>query len=284
MYNWVNLAELCRDCRDFAHSLPRDIVGVVGVPRSGALAASLVALHLHVHLADADGFARTGLLSGAGGRLKKPPPREGTVLLLDDTCRVGKSLGRAARKIRRGRKCGAFHITRGAIYVDAPIPPMVEHCYREVPQPRVFEWNWTAHPDLGNWMLDMDGVICEDPSFCEVGNETRFAEWLPTASAWWPPRRTVRAIVTNRIEQHRAATLTWLAERGLGCKVLHMRPENTAAERRAAGRHGEWKAEIYKQDKRATLFIESEPRQAEIIYRDTGKQVLCTRTMRMVDG
>lgn len=283
-YNWVSLAELYDDCRAFAHSLPRDIVGVVGVPRSGVLAASLVALYQHVHVADADGFARTGLLSGAGGRLKDAPPREGTVLLLDDTCRVGKSLGRAARKIRRGRRCGAYRLLRGAIYTTPEGRRKLDYWHRVVPPPRVFEWNWTAHPDLDRWMLDIDGVLCEEPPFCEVGNEAAFVAWLTTARPNWLPRRKVRGLVTNRIGRHRCRTVQWLARHGVEYGKLIMRQEETAAARRARGRHGEWKADIYKQDKRATLFVESEPRQAEIIYRDSGKQVLCAATMRMVDG
>ena len=46
------------------HRLPRDIDLVVGIPRSGVLAASLIALHLNLPLVDLDGFIEGGKHDG----------------------------------------------------------------------------------------------------------------------------------------------------------------------------------------------------------------------------
>ena len=76
--------------------LPKDIDLVVGIPRSGLLAASLISLTLNLPLADLDGFvagaaARHRTVSGLGsdgGEFKN-------VLVADDSINSGKSIGAA---------------------------------------------------------------------------------------------------------------------------------------------------------------------------------------------
>ena len=56
-----------------------------------------------------------------------------------------------------------------------------------------------------------------------------------------------------------------------------------AAERNAAGRNGQYKAEVYRSSKRYQLFVESEVDQARQIARWSGKPVFCIETMQMIN-
>ena len=51
-----SIAELDDDVVDWLHRLPRDLELIVGVPRSGLLAASMLALHLNLPLTDVEGL------------------------------------------------------------------------------------------------------------------------------------------------------------------------------------------------------------------------------------
>ena len=56
--------------------LPRDIDVIVGVPRSGSLAANLLALHMNLPLTDVQGLLEGKLMDG-GSRLRGRIPNDG---------------------------------------------------------------------------------------------------------------------------------------------------------------------------------------------------------------
>ena len=83
--------------------LPRDIDVIVGVPRSGSLAANLLALHLNLPLTDVQGLLE-GRLMGGGSRLRNRVPDNDPrlckkVLVLDDSILSGKSMDKVRRRL-----------------------------------------------------------------------------------------------------------------------------------------------------------------------------------------
>jgi hypothetical protein len=56
--------------------------------------------------------------------------------------------------------------------------------------------------------------------------------------------------------------------------TIHMMSYKTAAERRRAGQHAQWKGKIYKEDTHARLFIESNVNQGRVIAQVSSKPVL----------
>jgi uncharacterized HAD superfamily protein len=280
MMNWISYRELHEEVADFAARLPADLAGVVGVPRSGLMAASLLALFRHVHLSDVETFSRTGKFHTPGSRLATPAPTAGAkVLLLDDSSIRCRAIGSAEKKIRESPRCDGFELLRGAFYVTPEAAVRLDVYHRVVPLPRVFEWNWMAHQNLGRWMCDVDGVLCRDPAvFDDDGPE--YEQALRRAEPLYLPRHPVRTLITCRIQRWRSVTRQWLRRHGVIVSELIMHPAHSAEARRRQGGYGHWKGNCYRTSP-CTLFIESSAAQAPAIARAAGKPVLCLEDKRI---
>ena len=278
--NWVSYEQLHADIADFAATLPSDLVGIVGVPRSGMMAASLLALFRHVHLSDAETFARTGKFYTPGLRLRLTAPASGKkVLLLDDSSIRCQAIGAAEKEIRKSRRCDGFELIRAALYVTPEAAQRLDVHHRVVHMPRVFEWNWTTHQNLGHWMSDVDGVLCRDPMVFDDGGP-EYEKALRHAEPLYLTRHTVRTLITCRIEPWRAVTRQWLRRHNVVSRELIMHPAPSAKARRKQGGYGLWKGNHYR-NSRCTLFIESSAAQAPAIARVAGKPVLCLEDKRI---
>ena len=277
--NWVSYAQLHADVTSFSATLPRDLAAVVGVARSGVMAASLVALHRHLPLSDAETFARTGGFYTPGMRLRARPPADGKVLLLDDSAMSCRSINAARRQIDRGGRCGKYEVICGAVYVTPAAARRVDVFSRIVAMPRVFEWNWLASQQLASWMCDVDGVLCYDPPVFDDGGP-KYEAALRDAVPRYLPRRRIGSLITCRLARWRRVTEDWLARYGIVARELILHPAPTAEARRKQGRYGQWKGEHYRKSP-CTLFVESSAMQAAVIARVARKPVLCLENNRI---
>jgi orotate phosphoribosyltransferase len=278
-----SMDDLHRDVVAWSAELPADIDVVVGIPRSGLLAASLLALHRQVLVADLDGLL-VGRHLGGGRRLGQQGEAltiasARRILVVDDSVYSGAAM-RAARAAVAGSGLtppvdfGAVYATRGATH-------HVDHFFAVVPQPRVFAWNVLHHECLTESCMDIDGVLCRDPSDVENDDGPRYREFLETVPVRYVPSVEVGCLVTSRLERYRPETEAWLARAGVRYRRLVMHPATSGAERRAAGDHGERKAKAYL-DTAAPLFVESDLAQAVTIAGISGRPVYCTDAAQMV--
>ena len=99
----------------------------------------------------------------------------------------------------------------GAVYVTSESVESVDVYARKMEFPRVFEWNLFHHPRqmLETW-LDMDGVLCRDPTPEENDDGDRYLDFIRNARPLFLPSVPVRGVVTSRLEKYRAATEGWL--------------------------------------------------------------------------
>ena len=104
------------------HCIPDDIDLIVGIPRSGMLAASLLALHLNLPLTDIDGFIE-GRLMGSGLQ-RKCIKRNITslhearrALIVDDSLLTGAEMKRARNLVDL---CGLTEKTIFAAVICSP--------------------------------------------------------------------------------------------------------------------------------------------------------------------
>lgn len=271
---WRTYADLARDVHSWCDDLP-EISAVCGVPRSGVLPASIIAMRRNITLLSFDALlAGTESYRKAESRPINTPA--GPVLLVDDTSWSGHSM-RCYRDMLRGRK-----VVFGAVYAGANGAALCDVHHTTLPSIRhTFEWN-LLRDVLVQWiMTDFDGVLCED---WRGGNEDlvtdRYTSFLANAKPKLIPKYPVRAIVTGRIGEHAAHTRHWLQQHGVQYgKLIHT--HETRAER-DVGNVPARKAEEYARDKEAWLFVESEIGQAREIHRLTARPVLCTDTMEML--
>lgn len=274
MLNVRSVCDLNRAIMENIHRLDRrqfDVV--VGIPRSGMLPATILATQLQLPLADVESFAR-GIVYERSGR---PVMAKTRVLLVDDTVNHGTAMARAVATIQ-GR---ASAITRFCVFGPyRGIEGLVDIFCETVQGPRAFEWNIAKHRRLARWGFDMDGVLCRDPEKSENDDGPRYLKFMRKAEPLFLPKRPIGHIVTCRLERYRNETEDWLRRHYVSFERLHMMPYNSKAERMAAGNRGGWKAGIVKQ-LGVEMFVESCPKQAGIIARETGVPVWCTRTQAL---
>lgn len=275
--NYRSIADLHHDLMGGLHLVPRDVDLIVGIPRSGLLAANMLALLLNLPLADIEGFAEGRLLNSGVSRrrsaldLRFEDLRH--VLVLDDSTYTGRAFKEARLKL--AHLTDQIKITYAAVYDAGEVDPGDAITFQRLPMPRVFQWNLMGHSVLHRSCVDIDGVLCLDPTEAENDDGAAYVEFLLNAKRLAAPAERIGHLVTSRLEKYRAQTEQWLAQHGVQYEKLIMLDLPSAAERRAAGNHGRFKGEYYRRSD-AILFIESEPWQAVEIARISGKDVLCT--------
>ncbi len=264
------------------HRLPRDLDLVVGVPRSGLLAANLLALMLNVRLTDLDSYVEgrvymSGITKASGMREATSDRRK--VLVIDDSIFSGGAMTTARKRVEAaGLK---DEVIFAAVYGLSQSQPPADLVFETVPGPRIFQWNFMHHESLEQSCVDIDGVLCHDPTQDENDDGPAYLKFMMEARPLYHVSRPIGTLVTSRLEKYRPQTEAWLASIGLSYNRLIMLNLPSKAERQRLDAHGSFKADHYRQSD-AILFIESENRQAQTIARIAGKPVLCLETHSMI--
>ena len=265
---------------EWLRGLPSDLELIVGIPRSGLLAASLLALHLNLPMTDVEGLIEGRVLqpgpryaAGVAGLLDKPT----NVLVVDDSVLFGSQIQAVKERIGAA---GLPHTVRYAALYPAPgSEHHVDFFFEIVEAPRCFEWNLMHHPwVLSKTCMDIDGVLCRDPTDAENDDGPEYQRFLLRADRRYLPSVPVRWLVTSRLEKYRAPTEDWLAANGVEYGELLMMDYPDMAARRAANAYASFKAEIYK--KGAILSSKARRCAQEEIARLSGKSVFCAETRR----
>ncbi|WP_432797352.1 phosphoribosyltransferase family protein [Poriferisphaera sp. WC338] len=272
--NFRTFNDLNQSITQHLHKMPRDIDLVAGIPRSGLIPANLIALYLNKPLADLDGLLEGRTLS-VGQRLgdQSTLPSNPHVLLVDDSISTGHALDRAKNKIASSTFTGSWQTL--VIYAENKSKHKVDHHLEICPQPRMFQWNWAHSGQLSNACLDIDGVLCVDPTVEQNDDGSNYIDFIRTAQPLNIPTTKVGALVTSRLEKYRAHTEAWLTQHNIQYDQLIMLDLPDAETRRRLRTHAAHKAAFYKKS-RYNLFVESAPQQAITIAQTTGKAVFCT--------
>jgi uncharacterized HAD superfamily protein/hypoxanthine phosphoribosyltransferase len=289
--NFRSVSQLSDQVLSWSKKLPRDIDLVVGIPRSGMLAAHLLALYRNLAVADIDGFiegrcltagsSRSNPLNTAGKDCRASflkTPRK--ALIVDDSVRSGASIRHAKARIE-GSEMSMHDISYGAVYVTPEGARELDYYCEILDVPRVFEWNILNHHILEMSCVDMDGVLCHDPLDEDNDDGERYLRFLENARPFFVPSYPIGYIVTSRLESCRGATEAWLKRHGIAYGQLIMLDYSDAAARRSLNVHSAHKALVYRKTG-AKLFIESDIRQAVEIANFSKKDVLCIDSMQLI--
>ncbi len=287
--NFRSIAQLSDQLVNWSKELPHEFDLIVGIPRSGLLAANMLALYRNLPLADLDGFLagrcigtgrtrKTALdaSGGSGGFLDQPRD----VLVLDDSIWSGEALHEAMAKVEAA---GLPHRVRyAAVYVTPDTADLPDFYCEVLRYPRCFEWNVLHHHVLHWSYLDMDGVLCADPLDHENDDGERYRQFLREARPLHLPSDRLKGIVTNRLEKYRPETEAWLRDHGVEYGELIMMDYPDGATRRRMNAYSAHKAQAYRDDDESRLFIESSIKQSVEIAALSNKPVLCIDTMQLV--
>lgn len=274
--NYRSFADLPRDILENLHKVPSEVDLIVGVPRSGMLAAYQIALLRNLNVCSVDEFlANAPLQHGStrtiGGSLDRPSDAK-NVLVVDDSISTGGSMAAVRQKLLS--VSSSQQIGFSAIYASAESVGLVDVHFVELSMPRIFQWNLLHRRSLDSVYFDMDGVLCADPTPQENDDGPMYLEFLKNARPLALPSRRLGGIITSRLEKYRGPTEEWLNRHGVSYGALHMLDLPTVEERRRTGAHAAFKAQVYGALENAGLFVESDSKQAQEIARRTGKPVL----------
>jgi uncharacterized HAD superfamily protein len=274
--NYRSVADLNDDVVAGLPLIPPDVELVIGIPRSGLLAGTLVALALNIPVTDVEGFLAGRILSSGRTRrrdlFQADPHKARRVLVMDDSADTGQSIREA-----RERLVSAFPeipFSFCVVYGTSPRCDGVDITLKVVPQPRLFQWNVMHHNMLERCCVDIDGVLCIDPTEQENDDGENYLKFLLNASPLHTPTRRIGWLVTSRLEKYRQETEGWLRKRGITYGELVMLDLPTREARLQSRSHATFKAETYGEIPNALLFIESEREQSRDICRLSGKPVL----------
>jgi uncharacterized HAD superfamily protein/hypoxanthine phosphoribosyltransferase len=290
--NYRSITHLSRLVSRSLGRVPPGIEAIVGIPRSGMLLADMLGLHLSLPVMTL-GALHALRSPEVGARLHMSPddrseflrsPRK--LLVVDDSCGTGGAMKAAKRLLQEVKQLSGIQhdYTFMVAYANKHGLPWIDICLEELEKPRCFEWNWVSNVMLTTACIDIDGVICRDPTIkeCdEVANDGKlYRKFLQNVPLLRKMRQPLGTLVTCRLEHWRADTMTWLASHGVRYKKLVMMPFKTVAGRKKYG-HARYKAEKYKQHG-GPIFIESSSNQARGIFQMSKRPVLCTDSMELL--
>ena len=254
--------------------VPDDIDLILGIPRSGTMAGNMLALYCNLPFLDLYSFLE-GCTFHVGSTKENNHIIEHAsdakhILLVDDSISTGRAMTEAKSLLQNSHV--EAKITTYVVYGLSVTKNNADICLETVEQPRFFEWNF-----LHNWFLqyccmDIDGVICEDPSRLQNDDGKNYRVFLETARPKLLPTKRVGTLVSCRLEKYRKETEDWLRIHNVKFDNLILLDGITAKQRAMTFNHGAYKAEAY-QKSECVLFIESSYDEALEICNISGKPV-----------
>lgn len=268
--------------QEWVRTFPRQYDLIVGVPRSGMLVASIVALKLGKGLTTPDHLQQGKYWHSKRVKEKLSLDRTNHALVVDDAIDSGRAMARAIDTIRA---CNSeIKISRASLIVREDSKSMVDLYYKIIEPPRTYEWNIlhrkiASHFGHGRLAVDMDGVICANCPGETDHDEVAYLEWLSNVRPYLIPAFEIDDIVTCRLEKYRQQTEAWLTKHGVRYKELHMWDLPSKSERR--GRFARHKIDnllLIKPD----MFWESNWDQSQSIWSETRIPTLCIDSMTLL--
>lgn len=280
--NYKSFADLHEDIRKNIGKIKADDFDlIVGIPRSGIIPAYTIALLLNKNCTDIRCLVKNEpLVKGKTRQIVHDfelPSEAKKILLVDDSIRSGQSLKDELEKLPTNLK---NKITTLAIYSSLKHRDDVDIFLEYLSMPRVFEWNIYHHSIIKNSCVDIDGILCIDPTEEENDDGDKYRFFLLNAKPLFLPSGKIHTLVTNRLEKYRAETEKWLQIYGVKYESLIMLDLPSKEERLRLKIHSKHKAECYLKSG-LNLFIESNQIQAEEIHRLTKKPVYCAESNKI---
>jgi len=281
-FNFVTIDQASIWTTEWIKTFPRQYDLIVGVPRSGMLIASIIALKLGKALATPE-LLRQGKFwhsSFIQGKLSLEEINH--VLVVDDSVDTGRAMSRAMESIQSASE--GITVTKASLIVRKEAKPMVDLYHKVISPPSVFEWNILHRKIASYWgngvlAVDMDGVLCAD---CPEGvdhDEELYLEWIKTAKPYLIPAFEIDAIVTSRLEKYRQETGAWLEQNNVKYKNLYMWKIGDKSERN--GNFARHKIDELLQLK-PDMYWESTWDQSQKIWAETKIPTLCIDEMTLL--
>lgn len=284
LYKYTSYNDLINDIKKNLYKLhDKNYDLVVGIPRSGMVPSYAIGLFLNIHVTDFESFIenkplKSGLTRNVKYNIDNSHDAK-RILLVDDTISSGKQLQLKKDKIPDHIK---NKITSLVIYSTLD-SDLVDIYFELVGYKRLYEWNIFHRDYLQNACLDIDGVLCVDPSQDEDDDGEKYINFINNAKPYLIPSYKVHSLVTNRLEKYRPQTESWLKKYNIQYDHLIMLNTPTKTTKYKTGIYMDHKANYFNSNDKLKVFIESSEKEAIHIMKKSGKPVLCVSSNKMID-
>ena len=250
--------------------------GIVGVPRSGMLPASYLAVLLSKPLYSISEGSILNLSHDSelgGKRMSYYSGNCDNLLFIEDTTYSGAS-------VKKLRLDFGQNIFVASIYSTTHGTKFIDFHSEILDPPHILDWNFFNSGYATRTLFDIDGIFCDNVPVEIAIDDDRYAEWLKLAQPIHyrvPKLFKARKLVTGRLEKYRDITEEWLDKHNFNYNELIMFPTEREEERNAdhARVVGEYKAEVFNSSEDYFFFVESEIQEAQIMKLHTDKPVIC---------
>lgn len=242
----------------------KNLAGVIGIPRSGMLPASIISTKLGIPLYSLSGDTIVSISSfsnSGGSRMEHYVRHDGPLVFIDDTA----CSGIAATRIKR--RFPEYAVA--SVYSTDKASKIIDHYGKMLKEPHLLEWNMFNSQLVKNALFDIDGIFCDNIPIKVCQDDRLYAEYLGNIQPLYsriPTLFKAMALVTGRLERYRDITEKWLKQHGFNYHKLIMFP--TELEGRRNSNHvfevGTYKGKVMAEAE-AALFVESEVLEAKII-------------------
>ena len=276
--NYQSYADMADVIRRNLWKVPSDVDVIVGVPRSGMIAALMIAELLNKPCASLCPSGEYSMVRGGTRESMTRTVSYGKLLLVEDVVNTGDSLARALQSWKERHPSGYPQILTAAIYVEGreakdKVDIWLQDNYRADDPDWFYEWNLLHHSKSDRCIWDIDGLLCKNPP--DDHDTAVYESYLAAPIPMVIPTYKVGMFVTYRLEQYRGITESWLRSNGIRYSELCMFPAPDRDTRNAQMSPAFFKAGIYNCRPDMLLFIESDPDQARRIHEISGKPVYC---------
>ena len=261
------------------HKIPFDIDLVVGIPRSGIIPANMIALYRNVPFVTLTEYEK-GICFSGGERLNNSNIKSiKKVLIIDDSLCSGNALTLCKEKI----KYLSYEVEYlyGVIFVIPENVDKVDIYFETLSIPRVFQWNIMHHSIISHSCVDIDGVLCLDPTEKENDDGILYENFILNAQPLFLPTVKIHTLVSCRLERYRNLTEIWLKKHNIEYENLILLDLPNKEARLKWGKYGEYKADAYSKSD-CSLFVESSLCQANKIAKITNKPVFCIENFQLI--
>lgn len=274
------VSSLAEECKKYL--LPKlaklNLKGIVGIPRSGMIPATLCALWLNLPMYgikdDGELYIMSNSSEFGGLRMSKFKDRRGDILLVDDTLSSGRSMQRALSSIKTDE-----NIITCSVYANPSELDKVDVYGLALDHPYILDWCFFNTSYMEKSYLDLDGILSPDVPLSVVNDEEKYIEYIKNTTPIQhrlPNLYKVKGIVTARLDKYRDITEEWLKRNGVKYDELHMFPTEREEERdrNHIDESSSFKADVYSKSQ-AFIFVESNKLEALKIHEKSGKVVIC---------
>lgn len=267
--NFITYADLAQIVSNNLYKIPKDVDLIVGVPKSGMLVASMIALHLNLPLTDVDSLLEDKIFQSGYTKRKNNwithPKEAKKILIVEDSSISGKSFNELKEKMEQ------YKYKNKLVYLIALVTEerknLADIYLKICNAPRMFEWNYMHHAFLEKACVEIDGVLCQNPNEEEISNEENYIKFINNVKPRVIPTRKIGYLTTNRPEKYRKQTEKWLKKNNIQYDNLIMLDSKL-------------KGQQYKQLEDTILFIESNPKVASKIATISNKPVFCVQNSK----